>query len=82
MDMCFLSISCSISKHCVDGVVSKENTKIATNFIISICFCYQQFFILFFSHITQHNIQNITKQNKTKQNKTKQQTHTQHLKVQ
>ncbi len=26
-------------------------------------FCYQQFFILFFSHITQHNIQNITKQN-------------------
>ncbi len=33
-------------------------------------FCYQQFF--FFSHITQHSIQNITKQ----------QTHTQHLKVQ
>ncbi len=26
-------------------------------------FCYQQFFILFFSHITQHSIQNITKQN-------------------
>ncbi len=32
---------------------------------------------LFFSHTTQHNIQNTTKQNKTKQ-----QTHTQHLKVQ
>ncbi len=28
-------------------------------------FCYQQFFIFIFSHITQHNIQNITKQNKT-----------------
>ncbi len=26
-------------------------------------FCYQQFFILFFSHITQHSIQNITKLN-------------------
>ncbi len=26
-------------------------------------FCYQQFFILIFSHITQHSIQNITKQN-------------------
>ncbi len=29
----------------------------------NVFFCYQQFFILSFSHITQHNIQNITKQN-------------------
>ncbi len=26
-------------------------------------FCYQQFFIFYFSHTTQHNIQNTTKQN-------------------
>ncbi len=27
---------------------------------MTVCFCYQQFFILIFSHITQHNIQNKT----------------------
>ncbi len=31
--------------------------------LCSFFFCYQQFFILFFSHITQHSIQNTTKQN-------------------
>ncbi len=30
---------------------------------VEIFFCYQQFFLLFFSHITQNSIQNITKLN-------------------
>ncbi len=42
------------------------------SFQLKALFFYQHFFLFVFSHITQHNIQNIIKQ----------QTHTQHLKVQ
>ncbi len=42
---------------------SYSNACLLLRHVLSFFFCYKQFFTLFFSHITQHNIQNITKQN-------------------